>query len=321
MRHILYIGTILVLFTACTPTRKKENISHTPMKVITLGVMPSVDYLPFIVAQKAGIYDTLGLTVNLIKYYSSTDRDHAFQSAQIDGTITDFLSAFQLKSSGIPLKIIMRNESYLCMIVRNGSNITSIKELKNKNIAVSRNTVVDYTTDFIIKTAGILPQQVNRPEIDNIPLRLLMLENGQIDASLFPDPYATIAMSNGHKSLTSTSELNISVTGTVFSARALKEKKKEIELLIKGYNLGVDYIQNHPTDSLKQILIEEIGIPEALAGIIALPQYTHASLPSMDDLEKCASWLIEKNIIHKSFQYANVIDSSYIQYEQVNIEK
>ena len=310
MRHILYIGTILVLFTACTPTRKKENISHTPMKVITLGVMPSVDYLPFIVAQKAGIYDTLGLTVNLIKYYSSTDRDHAFQSAQIDGTITDFLSAFQLKSSGIPLKIIMSNESYLCMIVRNGSNITSVKELKNKNIAVSRNTVVDYTTDFIIKTAGILPQQVNRPEIDNIPLRLLMLENGQIDASLFPDPYATIAMSNGHKSLTSTSELNISVTGTVFSIK-----------LLQGYNLGVDYIQNHPTDSLKEILIEEIGIPEALAGIIALPQYTHASLPSMDDLEKCASWLIEKNIIHKSFQYANVIDSSYIQSEQVNIEK
>ena len=72
-----------------------------------------------------------------------------------------------------------------------------------------------------------------------------MLENGQIDASLFPDPYATIAMSNGHKSLTSTSELNISVTGTVFSVKALKEKKKEIELLIKGYNLGVDYIQNH----------------------------------------------------------------------------
>jgi NitT/TauT family transport system substrate-binding protein len=128
-------------------------------------------------------------------------------------------------------------------------------------------------------------------------------------------------MSNGHKSLTSTSELNISVTGTVFSAKALKEKKKEIELLIKGYNLGVDYIQNHPTDSLKEILIEEIGIPEALAGIIALPQYTHASLPSMDDLEKCVSWLIEKNIIHKSFQYANVIDSSYIQSEQVNIEK
>lgn len=36
------------------------------MKVITLGVMPSVDYLPFIVAQKAGIYDTLGIIFNQV---------------------------------------------------------------------------------------------------------------------------------------------------------------------------------------------------------------------------------------------------------------
>ena len=53
------------------------------------------------------------------------------------------------------------------------------------------------------------------------------------------------------------------------------EKREEIELLITGYNLGVDYIKMHPQKEWEQVLIE-IGVPENLTGLVALPGYQKA---------------------------------------------
>lgn len=59
---------------------------------LSLGVMPTMDVFPFIVAQKSGIYDSLGLKVNLVQFDSPYDRDAAFLTGKIDGTITDYPS-------------------------------------------------------------------------------------------------------------------------------------------------------------------------------------------------------------------------------------
>ena len=90
-----------------------------------------------------------------------------------------------------------------------------------------------------------------------------MLQYNQIDASFLPDPAASIAMNSKNKSLISTQELGIEFIATAFSRKALQEKRKEIELLITGYNLGVNHIKMHPQSEWKQVLME-IGVPENL---------------------------------------------------------
>lgn len=112
-----------------------------------------------------------------------------------------------------------------------------------------------------------------------------MLQYDQIDASFLPDPAASIAMNARHRSLISTQELGIDFTVTAFSREAINEKRREIELLITGYNLGIDYIKMHPQKEWKQVLIE-IGVPENLTGLIALPVYRKAERPSADALDK-----------------------------------
>lgn len=108
-----------------------------------------------------------------------------------------------------------------------------------------------------------------------------MLQYNQIDASFLPDPAASIAMNSKNKSLISTQELGIEFIATAFSRKALQEKRKEIELLITGYNLGVNHIKMHPQSEWKQVLME-IGVPENLTGLIALPTYRKATRPSAE---------------------------------------
>lgn len=318
---ILVFCILLSFFSSCQ--RKKGESSFLPpseLQPLTLGVMPTLEGLPYYIAQKQGIYDSLGLKLTIFPFYSANDRDAAFQTHQVDGIITDYSSAVILQANHhTNLKLIQKNDSYFCFIVSKESNINQLKQLKEKNIAVSRNTIIEYATDLLLDKAGIKSSEINKPELGQIPLRLQMLDFNQLDASFLPDPAASIAMDNGHRSLISTRELDIDFTVTAFSQKALNEKRREIELLITGYNLGIDYIKTHPQKEWEQVLVE-IGVPENLTGLIALPAYKKATRPSPESIEKAVNWLKTNHRIPKSYVENNLIDTTYIPSELITMQ-
>ncbi len=279
---------------------------------LSLGVMPTMDGFPFIVAQKLGIYDSLGLKVNFVQFNSPYDRDVAFLTGKIDGTITDYPSIALLQVHHPGVSVIMATQGYFCLITNRQNPINQFDELKEKNIAISRGTVIDYATDLLCEKYGIKSGEINKPEIAQIPLRLNMLQYGQIEATFLPDPSATIAMKNGNKSLISTRELNIHLTGTAFTETALKEKREEITALIKGYNLGVKHIQACSPKELNLLLTEAAGIPDNIANLILLPSYTPAKRPDEQDIRQTIKWLRNKNKIPDNYQGENLVDTTFL---------
>lgn len=317
MKSPVFLFYILLLLLCSCQNRKGETTTQslTELQAISLGMMPTMEGLPFYIAEKQGIYDSLGLDLTFLRFNSANDRDAAFQSGKTDGMITDYPSAAAMQAvHHNSLRFIMKNDGYFCFIVSKESKINRPQQLKRQNIAVSRNTIVEYATDLLLKKSGISLSEVNCPEIGQIPLRLQMLQYEQIDASFLPDPFASIAMNSGHRSLVSTYELGINFTGTAFSEKALTEKKQEINLLIQGYNLGVEYIRSHPQGELKQQLIE-FGIPENLTGLIALPSYQQATIPPEADIREAVRWLKTQKRIASSYTGEQLIDTTFIHNE------
>ncbi|KAA6341132.1 NitT/TauT family transport system substrate-binding protein [termite gut metagenome] len=309
MKFFSVLCSAVIILSACTnPTSSKKN-SELPS--IRLGAMSSMDYLPFVVAKKQGIYESLGLEVDIVKFFSANDRDAAFQAGNVDGTVIDYTGAALQQAGGIGLGIVMKNDGYFCFIAGKESGIERIEQLKNTNIAVSRNTVIEYATDYLLAQAGIALDEVNKPEINKIPIRLEMLQNGQIDASVLPDPFASIAVNNGHILVVTTRELGISVTGTIFSTKALKEKNEEIKLLVKGYNQAVEYIHKHPRADWIHILIEDVGVPESLAEKITLPSFTFATLPPSEDIKRTVDWLAAKKLVPDTYTGDTLVVAGY----------
>ena len=249
MKRAALIFCILLFFLYSCQRKKGESvfIPSTELQPLTLGMLPTLDGLPFHIAKAQGIYDSLGLDLTILSFNSAYDRDAAFQFKSMDGMITDYPSAVTLQAiHHTDLGIILKHDGYFCFIVSKESGINQLQELKEKNIAVSHNTIIEYATGQLLNKAGISQAEVNKPEIAQLPLRLQMLQYDQIDASFLPDPAASIAMNARHRSLISTQELGIDFTVTAFSREAINEKRREIELLITGYNLGIDYIKMHP---------------------------------------------------------------------------
>ena len=323
MKRAALIFCILLFFLYSCQRKKGESVflPSTELQPLTLGMLPTLDGLPFHIAKAQGIYDSLGLDLTILSFKSAYDRDAAFRSKSLDGMITDYLSAVNHQAiHHTDLRIILKNNDYFCFIVSKESGINQLQELKEKNIAVSRNTIIEYATGQLLNKAGISQAEVNKPEITQLPLRLQMLQYDQIDASFLPDPAASIAMNARHRSLISTQELGIDFTVTAFSREAINEKRREIELLITGYNLGIDYIKMHPQKEWKQVLIE-IGVPENLTGLIALPVYRKAERPSADALDKAVTWLKTNNRIPQTYSgYKSLIDTTFIKTNSTTIK-
>ena len=288
---------LLLSFSVLLSCTRKKNESN----VLNLGVMSSMDYLPLAVAQREGYFDKAGLNLKLHKFYSANERDAAFQNSHVDGVVIDFTGAVLQSAGGIDLKLVSKCDAPFYIVASNQSRVDSLPQLKGKKVAVSQNTVIDYCVDMALKSAGLEQSDIEKVEINKIPIRFEMLNNNKIDATGLPNPFALMATNNGSKILTSNDELGFAITGIMFSQKAIDEKKEMITKMYEAYDLGVDYLKNHTVDDIKDILITEFGFTEDIVSKVQLPEYTHAEAPTEKDIESVVNWLISRDLIDASF--------------------
>ena len=145
MKRAALIFCILLFFLYSCQRKKGKSvfIPSTELQPLTLGMLPTLDGLPFHIAKARGIYDSLGLDLTILSFNSAYDRDAAFQFKSLDGMITDYPSAVTLQAiHHTDLGIILKHDGYFCFIVSKESGINQLQELKEKNIAVSHNTII-----------------------------------------------------------------------------------------------------------------------------------------------------------------------------------
>jgi hypothetical protein len=73
----LFFAALAVLALSLAACTAKDDET-----VLTLGVMPSMDYLPLAVALKEGYTDQLGLKLEIKRFYAATERDAARRPAR-----------------------------------------------------------------------------------------------------------------------------------------------------------------------------------------------------------------------------------------------
>lgn len=309
MKHSFYfLLPAFVLAVSCAGGGSKGNAPGTSLRI---GAMSSMDYLPYVVACDKGIYDSLGVDVEIVKFFSANDRDAAFQSGNVDGTVIDLTGAVMQQAAGTDLKVVMKHDGVFTLVARGDAGIESVAGLKGRNVAVSRNTVIEYSTDKMLQQAGVDPAGVVKTEVNKIPLRLEMLRNGQTDACILPDPFATMALADGGVSLGTTGDAGISVTATVLTGDALRNKAEAVSLLVEGYNLAVEYMRTHPVEQWQDIIVKDAGVPEALLPSVSLPEYMPAALPSADDVQSTVQWLESKALVPAGYDMSQLVDSTF----------
>lgn len=311
---VMLIGVMLLVLSGCG--NKKTEVSGTTtgkLPNITIGIMPDVDSIPFIIAQEKGYFKEEGIEVTISPFKSAVDRDSALQSGNLDGTISDMLAVAFAKSGGFDVTITSLTSGSYKLVVNQNETAPTIEELKGKDVAISKNTIIEYVTDRIMIAGGLVPQDINKIFIPQIPTRLEMLQNGKISAATLPEPMATIAVKNGGRILNSSDQLGISPGVMIFTTKAVGEKEKEIRAMYRAYNKAIDYLAHEPMENYIDVLIEKGGFPSSVKGALVLPKYQKAAAPKGKDVEECMKWLQDRQLIPKIYSFQEVVDDRFVR--------
>ena len=310
---VLLISVMVMSLLGGCATKTKEASASKPKQVVAIGLMPDVDSIPFIIAQEKGFFKQEGVTVTLEFFKSAVERDSALQSGKLDGAISDMLAQAFGKNGGFDTVITSLTTGSYKLVVNKNEKAASVKELKGKNVGISRNTIIDYVTDRVAAKGGLEYSEMNTIVIPQIPTRLEMLRNGKIAAATLPEPMASIAIKDGGRVLQSSDQLGINPGVMLFTTKSVKEKEQEIQAVYRAYNKAVDYLSKEPASSYIDLVIEKGGFPLAVKESLVLPHYNKAAVPQSKDIEDVIVWLLEKNLIHKGYTDRELVDDRFVK--------
>lgn len=270
---------------------------------LRVALMPTADCLPFYYAEEQGIYDSLQANIELKDYMAQMDCDTAFCRKHVEVSYTDLVRASLLQSKDTALNVIMQTDGGHELITAYSKRIKSPKQLKDKMAAMARHSVTDLLCDEIVKKAGISPDELYKPQINDIALRAAMLQNATIDAAFLPEPYATQARIRKNRSIYSTEKENIHMMAMMASWQALKDPQKAelIRKLIQGYDIAVERLKNKSCQDTARNLLKRFGIKEITLDSLRLPKYRKATVPDAGQIQKAVSWLKSKELIKNNY--------------------
>jgi len=284
---------------------------------LKIGQIPTIDGLPFWVAESKDYYRQQGVEVELVRFNSAAERDAALASGQIDGTLTDIMGAVTLFDNGTPVQITSINlgatieEGPFAIVSAPGSGITEPEQLKGVEIAIATNTIIHYVTEKLLLENGFAPEEIQLISIPQIPLRFENLITGNVKAATLPEPLLSLAVHKGGTVVLTDAEAkrNYSQSVIVFREEAVKEKADAIQRFFVAYNLAVADIDREP-EAFKDLLATEANLPPEIKDSWQVITFSPAQAPGRAEVEEVVDWLLEKGYISKKVSYDEIVNTT-----------
>lgn len=294
---------ILVLLIGCT---------FPAAAALKVGILPDADSIPLIVAEEEGFFAESGLEIEIVSFNNPIERDSALQANAIDGAISDVLSILFFVDNGQNVKMTSLTNGRYVLLSGKDTEIRDYEDLKNVEIAISSNTIIEYITDRLVKTNGLEDEEIAKVAIPKIPVRLQMLEAGKVKAACLPEPLASVLIKNGANKIGESTELGEAPGIMLFKEQAIEKKEKEIEAFYTAYSKAVELL-NEDSDRYRDLLIEKAGFPEEIKESFVFPEYDKPHLPQKNTVDLVIDWMERKDLVEGEYKFQDIIESRFVE--------
>jgi NitT/TauT family transport system substrate-binding protein len=319
MRRIYHLVFLIILLAACAPG---SAAAPTPIVVppapVRIALLPVTDVIPIYVAQAEGYFVNAGLEVIAVPVSSAAERGTVVQTAGADCELTDLHGVILTNASpAMPMRVVATarqataDQPLFFLLGAPDGGISDAGELAGASIAISENTIIDYWNDRILAAAGVDATRITRTNVPQLPVRLELLMNSQVDAAVLPDPLASLAQLQGAP-LLADDTLRPDVAVSVLACRSdfIEAKPNDVQRLIAGWDQAVAAMNADP-DAFRNVLIEQTRVPEPLQDRYNLPRFPEEQIPSAEQVADVAAWLVERGLIEAAPAYDEVVDASF----------
>ena len=242
---------------------QRLKLAREDSAALKIAVMPTLDCLPLYIAKDHQLFDTV-VDIRLKRFTAQMDCDTAMLRGRVEGMVTDLVRAERITQLGTPLRYLASTNAYWLLISNRNQRITQLKHLDDRMLAMTRYSVTDLLGDLAVDSAKLKTERVFRIQINDVNVRLKMLENNEMDALLLTEPQATQALLAKHKVLLDTRREDIQMGVIAFRTKGMddKNRKKQIEVFLKGYNDACDSINKFGVRRYKDVIRKYYTISE-----------------------------------------------------------
>ncbi|MBQ8710738.1 MAG: hypothetical protein IJ550_09250 [Bacteroidaceae bacterium] len=298
MRKLIEIFMWLMVVGLCGSCNQTNGtVNEEDSTAIKLGLLPTMECLPFYYADSIGLFDSLGMNVRLVTFDAAMDADTAFVNGKIDGIVTDLVKACIWQGQGDTAMVAMVGELRMWLITAPKARLLKAESLREKIIGITRHSAVDYFADKILESVKLQSIDLNKPQINNIRLRGLMVDQDQMDGAILPEPYASEAVARGAKRLNGTEEMKVAnLMCVLFNDSIHRARKREIENIRNVYDQAVAALNADTLSNVLEYIPKEhrTAMPDTLFRYSPLHVSMEYADSMMTDVKK---WAKGRNLV------------------------
>jgi len=277
---------------------------------LSVGLMPAMNSIPLVVAEKAGFFSDFGVSVHLVPFSGQLERETALQTGAIDGTISDMINAIQAWTHGFGARVTSVSEGSFSLLSAPGSKLVSMADLRRPGGSVKtgllQSSIVNYLTQRMMESNGADPKRIELVPIVALPARLEMLLAGRIDAACLPEPLATVALARGAHRLADTDQMGTTPGVILFTAKALADKSNEVARFYRAYDRAVAEI-NANGESYRGAIVAGCEFPPAARDLMRIPRFRRSFTPTEAQVSDVTAWMKENGLISTGPRYEEIV--------------
>lgn len=311
MGILLSVLALGVFATGCAPKEKSQR-SKKDNEVVRLGVMPSTDNIPFLVAQKEKLDQDNGVTIELEVFKSGQDRDAAFQAGQVDGVISDLVGLALYKQGGMAVHTVAAPYDEFDLVTAD-PKVETVADLKGKSVDFSELTGTAYAVDMMLQDAGLSLKDIKTENIAQVPTRLERLGANQTAGAILPEPFVTIGQAKGMKVIKTTQDLGINPFAIIFSDDFIAEHQAGIKNMITAYNNASKAIKEEPKEDILELFINDVGFPIETKDNIKIPDFGTMAAVKEKDVTSVLNWSHDNGILKEKLTAKEVMNNDFIK--------
>lgn len=301
----MFLGCLL-LFSACGQSyeetkrlsrEQRRAAARRDSAALKVAVMPTLDCLPFYVAEHYELLDTLRGGVRLKQFMAQMDCDTALQRGRVEGAVSDLVRAKLMEHQGLKLRYMTATNGHWQLVTNRNARVRQLKQLDDKMVAMTRFSATDMLTDRVVDSVKLDRDRVFKVQINDVSIRLLMLQNNEMDALWMSEPWATAARTLKNAVVYDTQKEDLRLGVVVFREKEMQhpERSQQLALLVKAWNQACDSINKYGVRYYRNLIVRRCKVKGNL--IDSLPdrvRYEHAVGPRQKEVEMAEKWLKTK---------------------------
>ena len=319
MKHLIIVIVGLLLVVACgqsyeeTKRIANENRREAMRRdsaALKVAVLPTLDCLPLYVAEYYQLFDTIRGGVRLKHFTAQMDCDTAMERGRVEGTVTDLVRAIRMQQRGTKLRYVTVTNAYWQLITNRNARIHQLKQLDDKMVAMTRFSFTDMMTDKVRDSVKLEEERVFKVQINDVNVRMLMLQNNEMDALWMTEPQASMARMMKHQVVFDSRKTKIQPGVVVFREKEMRhpERAKQLQLFVNAYNQACDSINKNGFKHYRDLIMRHCNVRKEV--VDSLPDvkknpYVYMQGPRQEDVAQIEKWLGVKNTPKKDKDGSN----------------